>query len=129
MSDKPGAPEGGDPTPGEAGSAGGSPPPADAILEAVRQQLSKAASDADVARRAVYNPDQKRDEDRSEIAKQIIYIFTGGIVIVLILLIVDGWATGKWDTVTSQAVDLLKSILLPVVTLILGYYFGQGGKS
>jgi hypothetical protein len=90
--------------------------------------LAKAAPGVEEAKRAAYNPEQKRDEDRSEIAKQIIYIFTGAIVLVLLLLIVDGCVTAKWDTVTTQAFDILKSILLPVVTLILGYYFGQAGK-
>ena len=34
-----------------------------------------------------------------------------------------------WKEAVSIALEILKSVLLPVVTLILGYYFGQGTKS
>ena len=50
-------------------------------------------------------------EDRSWIARRIINIFVGAIGAVLFL--------------TSQAADVIKTAVLPVVTLVLGFYFGS----
>jgi len=36
--------------------------------------------------------------------------------------------TGRWDAAATQAVDLIKSCVFPVVTLVLGYYFGRSAK-
>jgi len=35
----------------------------------------------------------------------------------------------QWANAASQAADLIKAAVLPVVTLVLGYYFGsRSGK-
>ncbi len=72
----------------------------------------------------------KDDDDRSWIARQIIYVFVGAVSAVLLLLLVDGLASHgeAWSLVADRAADLIKTAVLPVVTLVLGYYFGKSGK-
>jgi hypothetical protein len=75
-------------------------------------------------------PGPTPEENRGWIARWIIIAFLS-VVIVVVLFIMHGvynkgvaWADG-----ISEVLDVLKSVLLPVVTLILGYYFGQSSKS
>ena len=78
--------------------------------------------DENVARR------RAGDAARRWIAKTIIWIFTGTVVSVQTLLLIRGLMDGGWDAVTSQTIELVKSVVLPVVTLILGYYFGRAER-
>jgi hypothetical protein len=48
---------------------------------------------------------------------------------VLFILLVQGIASGDWTKVATEATDPVKSAVLPIVTLVLGYYFGQSDKS
>ncbi len=78
------------------------------------------AIDASVGREA---------EDRSWIARAILWVFVGTILAILALLLVDGVMTKEWGIVTERAADLIKTAVLPVVTLVLGFYFGsRSGK-
>ena len=36
--------------------------------------------------------------------------------------------TKDWSSVSGTATDLVKSTILPIVTLVLGYYFGQSDR-
>lgn len=65
------------------------------------------------------------DKDRSWIARQIITVFVTAIVGVFGLLALQGFVSGHWDAPASQAVELIKTAVLPIVTLVLGYYFGS----
>jgi hypothetical protein len=67
-------------------------------------------------------------DDRSWIARQIIWVFVGVIVAGLGILTWGAQETGEWEDAADQAIDLIKSTVLPVVTLVLGYYFGRSGK-
>ena len=68
-------------------------------------------------------------EDRSWIARRIIWIFTAVIGVVLLLYFISGLQSGQWGNAATQAADLVKSVILPVVTLVLGFYFGsRSGK-
>ena len=90
--------------------------------------IAAAASNATQSKVLVQSTDSRTDQDRSRIAKLIIYVFVGALLIVLGLFAIEAYETGVWSVAASQATDLLKTTLLPVVTLVLGYYFGQAGK-
>lgn len=47
----------------------------------------------------------------------------------MILMGVEGYVSRDWSQAAGEATDLVKSTILPIVTLVLGYYFGQGSKS
>jgi uncharacterized membrane-anchored protein len=69
-----------------------------------------------------------QQRDRSWIARQIIWMFVIAVIAVLVILALQGWLTGNWEKVATEATDLVKSAVLPIVTLVLGYYFGQSDK-
>ena len=71
---------------------------------------------------------RREADDRSWIAKVIIGVFVAVIFAGLGILVAGAAMTGKWDAAATQAVDLIKSAVLPIVTLVLGYYFGRSGK-
>lgn len=112
--------------------SGGSPGSEDPLAQANRLRASLEQGALPNTAREI---DKKVDaflareaEDRSWIAKRIIGIFTGVIAGVLAILALGAGKTGDWTAAGTQAVDLIKSAVLPVVTLVLGYYFGRSGK-
>jgi hypothetical protein len=107
--------------------SGGQPPDFDPPDDTLAQQVDERKTNADRAAAAVPRIGQD-DEARRWIAKTIMGIFAGSILLVLMILIVQGILTSHWDTVASQSTDLIKSAVLPIVTLVLGYYFGRGDK-
>ena len=73
---------------------------------------------------------KRHAEDRGWIAKWIVGAFLTAIGIVYLIIFSAAWlGLYDWKEAVSIALEILKSVLLPVVTLILGYYFGQGAKS
>jgi hypothetical protein len=46
----------------------------------------------------------------------------------LVAFVIAGVA-GSFAIVARSSVDMLKSVVLPLVTLVLGYCFGRGGRS
>ena len=68
-------------------------------------------------------------DDRSHIAKLIVWAFVillGFVVVAVIAALF--FFSGDWDKIAEPAkvlVTLLSSVLLPVVTLVIGYYFGS----
>ena len=72
--------------------------------------------------------DQQAD-DRSYIAKLVVRVFVG-LVVLVVLAVIAGifYFCGDWDKLVEPAkflMAILGSILLPVVTLVIGYYFGS----
>ena len=63
--------------------------------------------------------------DRSWIVRWIIGVFVAVIVAVLIFLGIQGYTTGDWSVAANSAADLFKSSVVPIVTLVLGFYFGN----
>lgn len=68
-------------------------------------------------------------DDRSMIAKWVMRGAGASVAAVYLFLILKAWATGDWNASAQVAVEILKSVILPVVTLVLGYYFGRSGRS
>jgi len=109
-----------------------SEPPADpalALKPALEARLG-TVEHRSAAAQVVARSQTQDDDDRSWIARQIIYVFVGAVSAVLLLLLVDGLASHgeSWSLVADRAADLIKTAVLPVVTLVLGYYFGKSGK-
>ena len=105
----------------------GHTPPPNPPSSALLQLLGTAATSAGSLAGAISSTSQA-DADRSWIARKIITIFVWVIGGVLALLTLQGVMTGQWSLVASQAAELIKTAVLPIVTLVLGYYFGQAGK-
>ena len=96
-------------------------------------------ADLDSKFKAAEEEDQKRQkaqadkaaalqaDDRSLIARVVVFTFVGLVVLVVLAAMVGTYHLG-WDRLIEPGkylVAILGSILLPVVTLVIGYYFGS----
>jgi hypothetical protein len=52
-------------------------------------------------------------------------VFVVSVAIGLVIFLVEGILTKDWSQVAVQVADLIKGSVLPVVTLVLGFYFGS----
>lgn len=74
--------------------------------------------------------------DRSRIAKLIVWAFVISIGALILFVFVGAvvfqvWsddADGIWVQAAAQISEVLQDVMLPVVTLVLGFYFGSAGK-
>ncbi|MDH4173914.1 MAG: hypothetical protein OEV97_09250 [Betaproteobacteria bacterium] len=67
-------------------------------------------------------------DDRSHIAKLIVRVFVVLISLLVLSVIAGVGYLGDWDKISEPAKFLssvLSSVMLPVVTLVIGYYFGK----
>jgi len=88
--------------------------------------FAAAKAEADVGKNAL-DAQRQRANDRSYIAKIIVWSF-----VILMVLIVVATTVGTyffdWAELTEPAtflMTILSSVMLPVVTLVIGYYFGS----
>ena len=89
----------------------------DGLAESLVSQLEKAAESAD-----------SRDKIRTYIAIGVVAVFLVIVLMVIVHTLIGSPTTGLWQTQKEPAafaVNVLTSVLLPVVTLVLGYYFGR----
>ncbi|MBW4092555.1 MAG: hypothetical protein HIU82_15820 [Proteobacteria bacterium] len=98
-----------------------------ALRDPVAEQLVHAAQAAETATRALDKPSLD-EEDRSWIARLVLRSFTATVMIYLLFLGIQGIVPGASPAIATQAEDMIKSIVVPIVTLVLGYYFGQSRK-
>lgn len=102
---------------------------ADDAPSALELRVNQSGANAARAKAAAMTAAEREDDDRSWIARAIIRVFVGVLAVGLATLVLNGLMTGDWQNVTTQVIDLIKSTVLPVVTLVLGYYFGRSGRT
>ena len=51
--------------------------------------------------------------------------FFASLVVIFGLIVARAVAPGRWDESVTQAIEVFKIGILPVVTLVLGFYFGR----
>jgi hypothetical protein len=102
--------------------------------EAVRARLNDLISTAQenltTQTQKIREADDPVQRQRDWIGKVIIGMFASALFLGFITLVLEGLlatstGSGVWKDVATQTTDLIKSAVLPVVTLVLGYYFGQ----
>jgi hypothetical protein len=102
--------------------------PPQAAADPLDSLIAAAETTATQAKGLALETEIRTAADRSWIAKLIIIVFVGALLVILVLFVIEGYATSNWSIAAAQAADLLKTTLVPIVTLVLGYYFGQTGK-
>ena len=68
--------------------------------------------------------------DRSNIAQKIINTFVW-LIVLFVVAVIAGTYLLSWERISEPAkiiVSMVSSVLLPVVTLVIGYYFGTTKK-
>jgi hypothetical protein len=75
---------------------------------------------------------RRETEDRSFIAKLIVMAFVASVLLFILGAGYVGLAgdcagecAARWNNVSGQIIEVMKTLLLPVVTLVLGFYFGR----
>jgi ABC-type microcin C transport system permease subunit YejB len=58
----------------------------------------------------------------------VMVVSAAALLLSLVVLLVAGLASRNWETLAPNVADILKSVVLPIVTLVLGYCFGRGGR-
>jgi hypothetical protein len=105
-------------------SDGHTEPAAISIDEALRETERDVEQSLEAA--ATY-AQRRQQDDRSHIAKLIVWAFVGliGLVVAVVAIgtFADDWK--KWEEPAKLFLTILSSVLLPVVTLVIGYYFGK----
>ncbi len=71
---------------------------------------------------------QQEANDRSMITREVMQQFGIAVLAVFALLALSGFMSKDWSKTADQSVDVIKSVILPIVTLVLGYYFGKSAK-
>jgi len=96
----------------------------DAEIQAATQQLEQS-------KKAVEDWQQRQQErqqdDRSLIAKLVVWAFVVLMGVVVVIVAYGTFAIG-WEKLVEPAkflLSILGSVMLPVVTRVIGYYFGK----
>src|SRR4051812_12183841 len=84
-----------------------------------QQRLDSAKS------QAVANVDQLgqwlRDHDRSFVVKMVIGLYVFSLAAIIVYLIIHGLCSN--ESAYANIADVIKVAIVPVVTLVIGYYF------
>jgi hypothetical protein len=104
-------------------------------MPSIEPDVERVERQLEASRRAATASDKVADHvlmaewsDRSWIARGVIWMFVVAILGVLAIYLLQGFMSGDWTSVARQASELVRSDVLPIVTLILGYYFGRSGR-
>jgi cell shape-determining protein MreD len=90
-------------------------------LDARFSQVRKAVDEGNAAVESASKIRQTKD--RSLIALVVVFAFVGVVIIVSVAALLGDWT--KLEAPSEYVLKLLSSVLLPVVTLVIGYYFGK----
>jgi hypothetical protein len=66
---------------------------------------------------------QRHSRDRSFIVYGVVSLYVGSVALVLLCLVIRGFWDG--DAAHANAAELIKVAVLPVLTLVIGYYFAS----
>jgi len=67
----------------------------------------------------------KHAQDQSDIARLIVWLFAISFCASgLLMTVAFVWRPDGWLELAEKLIAMLSSILLPIVTLVIGYYFG-----
>ncbi len=100
------------------------------LLEELRPDDPAADPLAADAQSLEVDAEAAKHKDRSVIGRWVVAVFLA-VVVVLLLYVLGGSLIYNWDSIKTPAEyasTTIGSVLLPVVTLVLGYYFGTGDK-
>ncbi len=109
---------------------------ADAVIEAARSAMRETAAVEEAKAKDFASFTETMD--RSRIAKLIVWAFVASIGALILFIFVgaivfDGWSEaetsdGAWLAAAREIGETLQDVMLPVVTLVLGFYFGSAGR-
>lgn len=100
----------------------------------LRQEIQAFRQETDVAERqttADFSV-RKRSQVRAHVTRVLVYFFVAYLALVAGLVLFgaagDGSSLSLWKEKADFLVEVLKAGILPVITFVLGHYFGSEGK-
>jgi hypothetical protein len=107
--------------------------PVESAVARLNEVINKAQENSTTLAQKVRDAPDPLREQRDWIGKVIIGVFACALLLGFVTLVLEGFRgqpDGQiWKEVATQATDLIKSAVLPIVTLVLGYYFGQSTRT
>lgn len=101
----------------------------DSRIASADAQLAAAGLALEQSSQAVEDQNRRlQADDRSHIAKLIVRVFVVLVALLVLSVIAGVGYFSDWDKVSEPAKflsSILSSVMLPVVTLVIGYYFGK----
>lgn len=107
-------------------------PATDETNTGLQDRLRQMEATVARTRREVSDAPTLDDFDRSRVASIIMIVYATVIAVGLLLFIIRACradAKDEWSDLLKEAADLIKTAVLPIVTLVLGYYFGKSGRA
>ncbi len=91
--------------------------------QAAQSRTAAAESDS-----LATSPPTLDETDRSLIGRMVITLYVWVVPVTLLVILANGAVEHTWAATSAEAVDLIKVGVIPIVTLVLGYYFGKSAK-
>jgi hypothetical protein len=91
------------------------------ILADLKQEIAREKT------RLAHGSDENR-ASRLYIMKHVMIIYVVVLVTLAISLVLGGIFSKDWAAATRGLTEVATTLVLPVVTLVLGYYFGREGR-
>lgn len=66
---------------------------------------------------------RQRDEDRSYVVRMVIGLYVASLAAIILYLIIRGICSD--ESAYANISDIIKVAIVPIVTLVIGYYFGK----
>ena len=92
-------------------------------LEEVRGRVADIERQRGALSRPFEEPIPYREQIRWRLTRVILFGYVIAVGAVIVYVILDGWRSGQSRFV--ELLDIIKVAMLPVVTFVIGYYFGS----
>ncbi len=71
---------------------------------------------------------RKEADDRSWIVKWFVRGFCGYVLLIFVTLVLRAFFPGAFGDAVTIEVELLKTAIMPLMTLVLGYFFSRPNR-
>jgi len=71
---------------------------------------------------------RQRSQVRATVARLLAWFFVTYVAVIAILVVIGAFTGSPWKEPGEFLVEVLKSGVLPVITFVLGHYFGSESK-
>lgn len=99
------------------------------MTKSLRERIDELSSENQAAEQTIEDKIRhRRAKDQSRIAWLIIWAFVICVSIIFLFVTISNlWVenTADWKSPAEFLLSVVSSVMLPVVTLVLGYYFGK----
>lgn len=100
----------------------------DTDATSLRARLAELQQQTDRDQQRLEQEVSEQTESRSRITRLVLWTYVVGLSVAGLLALAEAWQTKDFGKAAGNLIEWIKVLVLPLVTLALGYYFGRGGK-